>query len=152
MAEPKIIVDHLVGSRRGQRQAFPPGTHVRFGRHPDNQVSFHAHRDLDASSRHAELEPQGEAYVLRDVGSSNGTFIQGERVVERAIALEEPVIVEFGTGGPRVRVFVGDPDNVPPIPRVTDEYRAFTTSFRITLASVILAIVAIAAALWIALV
>ena len=46
----KVVVDHIGGSRRGQRQEFDLGERLRFGRHPDNEVSFDAHRDLDASA------------------------------------------------------------------------------------------------------
>lgn len=152
MAEPQIIIEHLVGSRRGERQVFSPGSHLRFGRHPDSDVRFDAHRDIDASSRHAEIEPRGDHYVLRDVGSSNGTLVNGERVTEVAIAPDESTVVEFGPGGPRVRVFVGDPDKIPPPPAITDEYRAFTRRFRVALGAAIAAIVIIAAAVWMALV
>ena len=35
------------------------------------------------SRRHARLTRQGEGYLLEDLGSSNGTFLNGERLVER---------------------------------------------------------------------
>ena len=109
MAEPLlVIVDHLAGSRRGQRQELPAGKKVRFGRHPDCEVSFDAHRDIDASSRHAELRRSEDGWVLVDVGSSNGTFVDGHRVTETTVAAGTPLTIEFGAGGPRVRLFVGD--------------------------------------------
>lgn len=107
-AAPLVIVDHLSGSRRGQRQELASSTRTRFGRHPDCEVSFDAHRDIDASSRHAELRPTERGWVLVDLGSSNGTFVEGQRVTEFAIAPGAPIVVEFGPGGPRVRIFVGD--------------------------------------------
>lgn len=103
-----VIVDHLAGSRRGQRQALTADRRVRFGRHPDCEVSFDAHRDIDASSRHAELRPGTGGWVLVDLGSSNGTFVDGHRVTETAVARAAPVTVEFGAGGPRIRLFIGD--------------------------------------------
>lgn len=103
-----VIVDHLAGSRRGQRQELVADRRVRFGRHPDCEVSFDAHRDIDASSRHAELRPGTGGWVLVDLGSSNGTFVDGHRVTETAVARAAPVTVEFGAGGPRVRLFIGD--------------------------------------------
>lgn len=103
-----VIVDHLAGSRRGQRQELSADKRVRFGRHPDCEVSFDAHRDIDASSRHAELRPGVDGWVLVDLGSSNGTFVDGHRVTETAVARAAPVTVEFGAGGPRVRLFIGD--------------------------------------------
>jgi hypothetical protein len=104
----KVIVDHMTGSRQGQRQEFAADARVRIGRHPDNEVSFDAHRDLDASSRHAEIRAEGEQWTLVDVGSSNGTFVDGKRVTEVLIAPGVPLTVEFGAGGPRLRLFVGD--------------------------------------------
>jgi len=111
----RIVVDHIKGSRRGQRQEFPAGR-LSIGRHPKCDVSFDAHRDLDASSRHAELRQEGETerkYVLCDVGSSNGTFVGGNRVSEVALEIGEPIVVEFGAGGPQLRIWVGTDDMSP---------------------------------------
>jgi pSer/pThr/pTyr-binding forkhead associated (FHA) protein len=108
----KIVVDHLVGSRRGQRQEFPAGR-VTIGRHPKNDIVFDAHRDLDASSRHAELREKDGAFVLCDVGSSNGTFVGGSRVSEVVVEAGTSVVVEFGAGGPQLRIWVGDDDAAP---------------------------------------
>ena len=111
-----VIVDHLAGSRRGQRQELAASARARFGRHPDCEVSFDAHRDIDASSRHAELAAAERGWVLVDLGSSNGTFVDGQRVTELAVAAGAPITVEFGPGGPRVRLFVGDADAVAALP------------------------------------
>lgn len=108
----KIVVDHLVGSRRGQRQEFSAGR-VTIGRHPKNDIVFDAHRDLDASSRHAELREREGTYVLTDVGSSNGTFVAGNRVSEVVVEVGRPVVVEFGAGGPQLRIWVGADDAEP---------------------------------------
>ena len=113
---PVVIVDHLSGSRRGQRQELPSTARTRFGRHPDCEVSFDAHRDIDASSRHAELRPSERGWTLVDLGSSNGTFVDGQRVTEIAIVAGAPVTVEFGPGGPRLRIFVGDAAAVAALP------------------------------------
>ena len=89
---------------------------MRFGRHPECEVSFDALRDIDASSRHAELRPGDAGWTLVDVGSSNGTYVDGKRVTELAVASGAPVQVEFGAGGPRLRVFVGDDAMVAALP------------------------------------
>src|SRR3990167_2573161 len=78
----KIVIDHISGSRAGQRQEFSLVPRLRFGRPAGNDVSFDAHRDLDASSRHAELRHIGNAWALCDMGSSNGTFVDGQRVTD----------------------------------------------------------------------
>lgn len=134
MQEARIVIDHVRGSLRGKRQEFPLGARVRFGRHPQNEVAFHARRDLEASSRHAVLGPgrgrppgdgDGEGgdengaragdekgkvdsgYVLRDTGSSNGTLVDGRAQSEIPIPRDTPVTVAFGPAGPVVRIFIG---------------------------------------------
>lgn len=116
------MIDHVAGTRRGQRQEFPADTRIRFGRHPECEVSFDPHRDIDASSRHAELRPADTAWVLVDLGSSNGTYAEGHRVSEAPVSRNVPVQLEFGPGGPRVRLFVGDDAEIealPPAPVAT---------------------------------
>jgi pSer/pThr/pTyr-binding forkhead associated (FHA) protein len=113
------VIDHVAGSRRGQRQELPAGARVRFGRHPDCEVSFDPQRDIDASSRHAELRPLDQGWVLVDLGSSNGTYVEGRRITEAPIAEGGAVMIEFGPGGPAVRLFVGDDaaiESLPPPP------------------------------------
>jgi len=117
----RVVVDHVAGSRRGQRQEFAATERVRFGRHPDCEVSFDPHKDIDASSRHAELRVLATGWVLVDLGSSNGTYVEGKRITEAPVAKDAPVDLEFGPGGPRVRLFVGDDaaiERLPPPPIV----------------------------------
>jgi hypothetical protein len=108
----RIVIDHVSGSRRGQRQELPGDAKVRFGRHPECEVSFDAHRDIDASSRHAELRHHGDRWVLVDVGSSNGTYVDGKRITEAPVSPGVPVMVDFGPTGPKLRLFIGDDDQV----------------------------------------
>jgi pSer/pThr/pTyr-binding forkhead associated (FHA) protein len=115
----RVVIDHVAGSRRGQRQEFAAGLRVRFGRHPECEVSFDPQRDIDASSRHAELRHIEAGWVLVDLGSSNGTYVDGHRVTETPVAQNVPVAIEFGPGGPRIRLFVGDDkaiEGLPPAP------------------------------------
>lgn len=118
----KIVIDHLAGARRGQRQELDAGQKVRFGRHPECEVSFDAHRDIDASSRHAELRRAGgDGWTLVDVGSSNGTFVDGRRVTEAPITPGTAVTVDFGPAGPKLRLFIGDDEQVAQLPAVAVE-------------------------------
>ena len=111
-----LVIDYLSGAQRGQRQVLALGGPVTFGRHPDNMVSFDARADIDASSRHAELVGEGERYKILDVGSSNGTWIAGERIQERAVEIGVAVEVEFGKGGPRLRLWLGADEAGAPAP------------------------------------
>jgi pSer/pThr/pTyr-binding forkhead associated (FHA) protein len=115
----RVVIDHVAGSRKGQRQEFAAGLRVRFGRHPECEVSFDPQRDIDASSRHAELRNVDAGWVLVDLGSSNGTYVDGHRVTETPVVPNVAVSIEFGPGGPRVRMFVGDDkaiEGLPPAP------------------------------------
>lgn len=152
MTEARIIVEYLSGAHRGTRHEFAVDRTVRFGRHPDSDVSFHAHRDIDVSSRHAELIVRDEQHVLRDVGSSNGTFVDGERIVERIIEMGASHVVEFGADGPRVHVYLGDPANRPAAPVQVDADRDIATRYVLTMIGLVLLIVAIAVAAWMVLV
>ena len=111
-----VVVDHLAGARRGERQTLSAEQRLRFGRHPDCEIAFDPHRDIDASSRHAELRPTDRGWLLVDLGSSNGTFVGGQRVTEATVATDLPVEIEFGAGGPRIRLFVGDADAAAALP------------------------------------
>jgi pSer/pThr/pTyr-binding forkhead associated (FHA) protein len=55
---------------------------VTFGRNPKNVVSMN---DAGMSGFHAEIAREGGAYVLRDLGSTNGTLVDGEPVSETAL-------------------------------------------------------------------
>jgi pSer/pThr/pTyr-binding forkhead associated (FHA) protein len=112
----RVVIDHVAGTRRGQRQEFLAGTRVRFGRHPECEVSFDPQRDIDASSRHAELRTVDSGWVLVDLGSSNGTYVEGRRITETPVARNLPLLIDFGPGGPRVRLFVGDDGEIEALP------------------------------------
>jgi pSer/pThr/pTyr-binding forkhead associated (FHA) protein len=53
-----------------------------FGRNAKNVVVL---ADSGASGFHAEISREGGAYVLRDLGSTNGTLVDGEPVSETAL-------------------------------------------------------------------
>ena len=119
----RVVIDHVAGTRRGHRQEFPAGTRIRFGRHPECEVSFDPQRDIDASSRHAELRTVDAGWVLVDLGSSNGTYVEGRRITEAPVARGAPVSIDFGPGGPRVRLFVGDDGEIEALPPAPLEAR-----------------------------
>lgn len=87
------------GARSGTRERFDKAI-VAIGRHPINDLRFDADRDLDVSSRHAELRAVSEKYVLVDLNSTNGTFVNGERVTGEC-ELRDGDIVTFGAEGPQ---------------------------------------------------
>ena len=50
---------------------------IRIGRDPDSDMVVD---DLMASRRHAELRPTATGFEIADLGSQNGTFVNGVRV------------------------------------------------------------------------
>ena len=49
------------------------------GRHPKSDIFLD---DITVSRRHAEVRRVGDGYVVRDVGSLNGTYLNRERIDE----------------------------------------------------------------------
>lgn len=74
---------------------------VTIGRVETNGVVVN---DDVVSSEHLELRPAGEGWELVDLGSTNGTFIEGERVTR--VALGATTAVRLGHGGPEVRLTI----------------------------------------------
>ena len=47
------------------------------GRHPDSDIFLD---DVTVSRKHAQFEQEGDAFLVRDVGSLNGTYVNRERI------------------------------------------------------------------------
>src|SRR5690242_17137971 len=50
---------------------------IRIGRVPGMDIQID---DVSISRRQAEIQQEGDHWVVRDIGSSNGTFVNGERL------------------------------------------------------------------------
>jgi pSer/pThr/pTyr-binding forkhead associated (FHA) protein len=55
---------------------------IRIGRLPTNDVVL---ENLALSRHHAEIVAEDGAWVLRDLGSSNGTYVNGKRVAKHSL-------------------------------------------------------------------
>ncbi len=53
-----------------------------FGRRPENTVVLAG--DLYVSGSHAQISAEGDRFVLTDIGSTNGTLLNGERLTIHA--------------------------------------------------------------------
>ena len=94
----------LSGSRAGQVEVFQKA-YLGLGRHPLSDVRFDAERDLDVSSRHAAIMRKAEGFVLQDLGSKNGTYVNGERL-EGDRVLADGDVIGFGAKGPALEFHV----------------------------------------------
>lgn len=65
---------------------------IGLGRDPSNRAQVH---DNEVSRRHAELRLHGDTYTVVDLGSSNGTFVNGQRITEHELASGDQV--QIGT-------------------------------------------------------
>jgi len=62
---------------------------ITIGRAPDNTIIIID--DPSVSSRHAQLQLVGEVYRLKDLGSTNGTRVNGIPVTEVALRFEDRI-------------------------------------------------------------
>src|SRR5262245_19546846 len=68
-----------IRTRDGGKQDVPlTGTRLTLGRFHENDVFFPDDRGL--SRRHLALEKEGDGWVVSDLGSKNGTFVNGVRL------------------------------------------------------------------------
>jgi len=84
--------------RESQRLALPPKREILVGRADEGGFRSGGEiriPDKTMSRRHARLSPSGRGLVLEDLGSKNGTRVNGERV-EGACPLVDGDVLEFG--------------------------------------------------------
>jgi S1-C subfamily serine protease len=98
----KLEIVVLSGGPAGSRLKFGPEP-VSVGRGAEASLRFDAERDLAVSSRHAVLYIDAAQWWVRDLGSRNGTYLNGRRIVEPA-QLSNGDRIAFGNGGPEVAV------------------------------------------------
>ena len=72
-------------------QSFKVGASAaRIGRSPDNDLIL---RDPATSGHHARLERRGTQYFIVDLGSTNGTLVNGEPVQEKELKHGDKVTI-----------------------------------------------------------
>lgn len=73
LGAPRLRVESAAGLRGGAAYDLSDGAVL--GRSADSDIPL---EDSFASSAHARLVPQGDTMVLEDLGSTNGTYLNGE--------------------------------------------------------------------------
>ena len=104
------------GARAGHRQTFD-GERIVLGRDARSDLQLDAVRDLDVSARHAELVRVRGRWLVHDSGSTNGTFVNDERLTSERELCDRDVI-SLGREGPQVEVWLrGMETTAPPTRR-----------------------------------
>lgn len=86
---PALVV--RTGGGRAGETFVPTGERTLIGRSPECHVFLD---DVTVSRRHAELVREGDRFVIRDLGSLNGTFVNRRRI--ESAALEDDDEVQIG--------------------------------------------------------
>src|SRR5213080_3865399 len=61
---------------------------ITIGRGPDNTIVIN---NPSVSARHAQLQLAGETYRLKDLGSTNGTHVNGKPVTETVLSFDDRI-------------------------------------------------------------
>jgi len=85
---------------------------VTVGRSPDNAIVID---NPSVSARHAQLQLVGETYRLKDLGSTNGTQVNGKPVTETLLSFDDRV--RFGAAEAR---FESDASGSRPLPQLEE--------------------------------
>jgi S1-C subfamily serine protease len=96
----------LSGARAGQRERFDKSL-VSVGRHPLSDLRFDPDADLDVSTRHAELREAEGAWTVFDQQSTNGTFVNGERITDHRRLFSGDTL-GLGANGPKMEVHIAE--------------------------------------------
>jgi hypothetical protein len=75
-----------------------PGRTTRIGRAPDNDVVVDGSDSSTVSLHHAEIRNDDGAYRIRDLASTNGTWLNDQRITDAEISA--PATVRLGRQGP----------------------------------------------------
>jgi hypothetical protein len=94
---PTLTLQFRAGSRAGTTLAWTRAT-CTMGRNADCDVGFQRGVDGFVSGRHLQLERRSDGWWLTDIGSTNGTFVNGRRI-DSATRLSPGDAVDLGPPG-----------------------------------------------------
>ncbi|MCJ7628326.1 MAG: FHA domain-containing protein, partial [Longimicrobiales bacterium] len=100
-----MVSKPMVGARITVLTGFIAGSQLTFsggvivGRNEDVDLRFDPLQDLNVSGRHAAFTPSEDHWFVQDLGSLNGTFLNGQRLSSPTQLLDRDQI-QLGEGGP----------------------------------------------------
>lgn len=101
---PRLAI--LSGARAGAVEALP-GTVASIGRHATCQVRLDPDQDTAVANRHAVVQRKESTWTVRDLGSPQGTFVNGTR-----ISAEHPLndgdVIRLGADGPELQFLLSE--------------------------------------------
>jgi pSer/pThr/pTyr-binding forkhead associated (FHA) protein len=104
----QLVLYHVAGARSTQVDIVPLGEHreLILGRAASAAIRFDPRLDVQVARYHARITwnvHDGTGFLLTDLGSRAGTFVNGRRV-EGAVVLGKKDAIQLGEGGPMVEI------------------------------------------------
>ncbi len=104
----RLIFRHITGARATEVDVVAVGAHreLILGRAWSAAVRFDPRADGSVGRHHARITPGDDdptRFVLADLGSRNGTFVNGRPLV-RPVVLRSGDVVQLGARGPEIEV------------------------------------------------
>jgi putative nucleotidyltransferase with HDIG domain len=84
----KAYLKVLTGLFEGQR--FPVIALMTIGRGPDCRIHLN---DKQASRHHARIDREGDVFLVRDMNSANGTYLNGEPIEEARLKHDDRLLI-----------------------------------------------------------
>lgn len=84
-AEPPRKEPVLLLIREDTGEAFPLDEDLTIGREEDNDICIPEPEGHYVSGHHAEIQIKGKDIYLKDIGSTNGTFVNGSRISSKRV-------------------------------------------------------------------
>lgn len=91
----------LTNGPRPERYSLTNGT-IGIGREPGNQIQLDPAYFPTVSRRHAQIVHENGGFQVVDLGSFNGTLVNGQRIAAPT-ALKHGNLIQIGLGGPELR-------------------------------------------------
>ena len=99
----KLSITVRSGSKTGKTIALAGGF-LTIGRKPECDLMFDPLADREVSTKHGYIETKPEGFYLVDNNSTNGTFVNGEKI--RRVQLKNGDAVQFGKNGPQAVITI----------------------------------------------
>ena len=101
---PRLAI--LSGGRAGTVEPLT-GAVSSIGRHATCRVRLDADQDTEVSNRHAVIAQKDGVWTVRDLGSINGTYLNGTRISEEQ-PLNDGDRLRLGASGPELQFLLSD--------------------------------------------